>query len=100
MAVLLALYPQPDDVEKFESYYWSHHIPLVRNMPDIQSVEVSKGSITGIDPHYYLVARLTWESMALMESSLNSPVGKLASEDVKKFAPKGSRVLLFDTASI
>ena len=100
MAELLAMYPQPDNLEHFDDYYWNNHIPLVKKMPGLQLLEVSNGPVQGSDGNspYYLVARMTWESVEMMQSSLNSEEGKTASADVENFAPKGSIVLVFDTA--
>lgn len=97
MAVLLALYPEPENKEKFDDYYWNTHIPLVKKMPNLKSVEISKEKVEG---PYYLVARLTWDSMEAMNDSLQSKEGQEASEDTKNFAPPGTEILLYDTVSV
>ncbi len=98
MAVLLAMYPHPEDAERFDRYYWDTHVPLARKMPGLKTFEVSKGTVQAGDGSspYYLIARLTWDSPESMQDSLNSEEGKAAGADVANFAPEGTTVLLFD----
>lgn len=101
MAVLLAMYPHPDDPKQFDHYYWNTHLPLVKKMPGLRSLEVSKGPVqaSGGRSPYYLIARLTWDSVEAMEASLASEEGKIASADLANFAPEGTTVLFFETVS-
>ena len=57
MAVtMMALYKEPADREKFEKHYFETHVPLVKKIPGLQKVEVSRFS--GKNAPYYLMATL------------------------------------------
>jgi len=99
VAILMAFYPQPQDPEKFDAYYWKTHVPLAKKMPGLKKFEVSKGTVQSADGKtpYYLVALLEWDSMEALQASLASKEGQEAAADVANFAPEGTTVLIFDT---
>jgi uncharacterized protein (TIGR02118 family) len=45
MATAIALYNTPDDVEAFDSYYTSTHVPLAKRMAGLRSYRINRGPI-------------------------------------------------------
>ncbi|GCE20522.1 EthD family reductase [Dictyobacter kobayashii] len=85
MAVtMIALYKEPADREKFEKHYFGTHIPLVKKIPGLQKVEVSR--FTGKDAPYYLMATLYFNSKEERKAGLSSPEGQATTADVPNFA--------------
>jgi uncharacterized protein (TIGR02118 family) len=92
---LTVLYKQPDDVEAFDKYYESTHVPLATKMPGLRSFTIS-GPVPGPDgaqPLYHLVALLTWDSAEDFQAGTGSPEGQAALADVANFATGGVDVL-------
>lgn len=102
MAQLLALYHQPNDPTAFEQYYYGTHVPLAKQLPGLRAYTVSKGALAaaGGDAPYYLVAVLTFDSMAAIQAALASPQGKTTVADVPKFATGGATILMYDTHEV
>ncbi len=87
MVKLIALYRKPDDVDAFEQHYFQTHVPLVKKMPGLQRVEISR--ITGApmgEPPYYLMAEMYFESAESLTAAMNSPEGRAAGKDLMSFA--------------
>jgi uncharacterized protein (TIGR02118 family) len=93
-ASILALYKKPANTAAFDSYYSTHHAPLAKTLPGLQSYTLSR-ALTDKDP-YYLVAILTFPSMDAVKSALGSPQGKAVVDDLKNFAQAGVQVLAFE----
>lgn len=87
MVKLIALYKRPADVEAFERHYTDVHAPLVRKMPGLKKLEVSRtfGAPAG-EAKYYLMAEMYFEDKAAMFAALGSDEGKAAAKDVMGFA--------------
>lgn len=102
MAKILVIYSQPADPAKFDRYYFATHVPLAKKIPGLQRYEVSRGPIAG-DPgaaNFHLVAILSFASMAVLQTALESPQCKAATDDLRNFAPEGVRILVFDTETL
>ncbi len=87
VAKLIALYKQPAEPQAFDKTYFEQHIPLVKQIPGLQLVEVSK--ITGAPdapPQFYLMAELYFDNMDAVKAGLESPEGKAAHEHAISFA--------------
>jgi uncharacterized protein (TIGR02118 family) len=93
-ASILALYKKPANPTTFDSYYSTHHAPLAKTMPGLQSYTLSR-ALTDKDP-YYLVAILTFPSMDAVKTALGSPQGKAVVDDLKNFAQAGVQVMAFE----
>ena len=87
MVKLIALYSRPDDVEAFERHYREVHTPLVRKMPGLRRLEVSRvtGSPAG-EPRYYLIAEMYFDDARALEAALRSDEGRAAGKDLMSFA--------------
>ena len=92
---LTVLYKQPDDVDAFDKYYESTHVPIATKVPGLRSYTLS-GPVPGPDgaqPLYHLVAALTWDSAEDFQAGMASPEGEAALADVANFATGGVDVL-------
>jgi uncharacterized protein (TIGR02118 family) len=100
MASLLILYKTPKDAAVFDKHYAEIHAPLAKKIPGLRRYEISRGAVaspagpTGV----HLVAILSFDSMAAIQSALGSPEGQAAAGDLQKFATGGADMLLFDQA--
>jgi uncharacterized protein (TIGR02118 family) len=99
MAQLVVMYKTPRDAAAFDKYYAEKHAPLAKKIPGLRKYEISKGPVaTPAGPSgYHLVATLTFDSLAAVQSALGSPEGQAAGADVQNFATGGAELLMFDT---
>lgn len=98
MAQVLVLYNTPADPAVFDAYYHGTHILLVNKIPGLRSNLISNGPIQAIaGDASYLVAELTFDSMAELNAALASPEGQATAADLPNFASGGATILLFDT---
>ena len=98
MAQLLVLYNTPADSAAFDSYYRQTHIPLAKKIPGLRSYSINSGpvqALSGSAP--YLVAVLTFDSMADINAALVSPEGQAAAADLPNFASGGATLLIYDS---
>ena len=98
MAQLLVLYNTPTDAAAFDSHYHKIHIPIAKKIPGLRSYTINKRpvqALSGTAP--YLVATLTFDSMADVQAALASPEGQAAAGDVPNFASGGATLLIYDT---
>jgi uncharacterized protein (TIGR02118 family) len=99
MAEVVVLYKTPKDPAAFEKHYAETHIPLAKKMPGLRKFRVSRGSVaTPARPSgIHLVAILSFDNMAAVQSAFGSAEGKAAAADVPKFASGGADIMFFDT---
>lgn len=101
MAQLVVLYKTPTDAAAFDAYYAKTHIGLAKKIPGLRKYEISQGSIASPAPTgVYLVATLTFDSLAAIQSALGSAEGQAAAGDVANFATGGADMLMFDTKEV
>jgi uncharacterized protein (TIGR02118 family) len=102
MAELVVLYKTPKDAAAFDKYYAGTHIPLAKKLPGLKKYQISKGTVaspagaSGI----HLVATLTFDNLAAIQSALASPEGAAAAGDLQNFAGAGVDLLMFDTTEV
>jgi uncharacterized protein (TIGR02118 family) len=87
MVKLVALYRTPSDVEPFDKHYFDIHIPLVKKVPGLRKVEVTK--ITGApigESKFHLMAEMYFDSVESMNAGNASPEGKAVARDIMSFA--------------
>ena len=101
MAQLLALYHQPPDPAAFDRYYFDTHVPIAKKIPGLRSYIVSNGPLNVIagNPSPYLIAELSFDSMADLQSALASAEGQAAAGDLSNFAQAGVTLMVFETKS-
>ena len=101
-AHVLALYNTPTDPTHFEQYYHGTHLPLAKTLPGLVSYTVNVGAIgapAGPAP-YYLIALLTFDSMAAIQAALQSPEGQATVADVPKFATGGVTLMMYESRDV
>jgi uncharacterized protein (TIGR02118 family) len=99
MAELVVLYKTPKDVAAFDKHYAETHIPLAKKLPGLRKYQISKGGVASPagPSDVYLVAILTFDSVAAIQAAFGSPEGQAAGGDVAKFATGGADLMFFDT---
>jgi uncharacterized protein (TIGR02118 family) len=100
MASLVVLYKTPKDAAAFDKYYGETHIPIAKKIPGLRRYEISRGAVASpAGPSgVHLVATLSFDSMAAIQSGLGSAEGQAAAADVQTFATGGADMLMFDDA--
>lgn len=84
VATVVAVYRKPADPAKFDRYYADVHTPLVKKMPGLRGLEVTR--VTGGGSDVYQMAVLTFDDPAARDRALGSPEGKTVVDDLPKFA--------------
>jgi uncharacterized protein (TIGR02118 family) len=86
-AKLIVVYRIPRDPAEFDRYYAQVHTPLVKKMPGLRRLEVTRltGAPSGASD-LYQIAELYFDSAAAREAALASNEGKAAEADLPKFA--------------
>ena len=97
MVKLVAIYAPPDDTQAFENHYREVHTPLVRKMPGLKKLELSRffGSPGG-KPRYYMMAEMYFEDKDVLFAALKSDEGKAAGKDLMGFAGKCVHMMFSD----
>lgn len=87
MVKLVALYRKPADPAAFDQAYFQTHIPLVKKIPNLKSVQVSRivGAPRG-EPEFYLIAEMLFQDKATMDAALASPENAAAGKNLMSFA--------------
>ncbi|MEO8029110.1 MAG: EthD family reductase [Bryobacteraceae bacterium] len=100
MARILVLYNQPADTAAFDAHYNGTHAPLARKIPGLRGFQVSAApphALAGTAP--YLMAELTFDSMAELQAAMASPEGQATAADVANFAQAGVSIYVVETKS-
>jgi uncharacterized protein (TIGR02118 family) len=94
MVKLVVLYARPADAAAFDRHYAEAHTPLVRQVPGLRRLEVSRatGAPRG-DAPYYLMAEMYWESAEAMNTAMVSPEMRAVGQDARAFA--GDLITMF-----
>ncbi len=99
MAQLLVLYKTPKDAAAFDKHYAEKHIPIAKKIPGLRKYEVSTGVVAmpGGPSGYHLVAILTFDNLAAIQTAFGTPEGQAAAADLQTFATGGVDMFMFDT---
>jgi uncharacterized protein (TIGR02118 family) len=101
MPQLLVLYNTPADTAAFDSYYRQTHIPLAKKIPGLRSYSISNGPVQALAGNApYLIAVLTFDSMADIDAAIASPEGQAAAADLANFASGGATLLIYDSKGV
>jgi len=102
MAKVVAMYGTPSDPAAFDRYYFDKHVPLAKTMPGVLAYEVTRGTIATMDgpSPYYLIAMLTFDSLAAIQTALTSAEGQATAADLGNFATGGVELFIAETATI
>ena len=87
MVKLIALYRKPEDTAAFDKHYDEIHTPLVKKMPGLRKLEITRiaGSPIG-EAKFYLMAEMYFDSMDAINAANASPEGKATARDLMSFA--------------
>ena len=87
MVKLIALYRNPPDTEAFDQHYHDVHTPLVKKLPGLRKLEVSKIARAPIgEQKYYLVAEMYFDNQDTLDFAMASPEGRASAKDLMSFA--------------
>ncbi|MDA8347128.1 MAG: EthD family reductase [Thermaerobacter sp.] len=86
MVQLIALYRRPDDEDAFLRRYREEHLPLARQMPGLQRIEVGPLEGLGDETPYWYMATLSFPDRAVFEESQRAPVSREAAKVLMSFA--------------
>ena len=97
MAMMVVVYPVPDDVEAFDRHYFDIHVPLAKKLPGLRKYEVSEGPVaTPIGGRrVHRIGVLHFDSLAALERAFASPQGQAAGADRRIYAPDESGIQMF-----
>ena len=86
-----ALYGDPEDPNAFEEHYANTHVPLVKQIPNLQRFEPAKVVATpdGSELPYYRIAELYFEDMEQLQAGFSSDEGQAVAADFPNFATGG-----------
>lgn len=87
MHKLVALYRKPQDPQAFDRAYFDTHIPLLKLVPGLQRVELSRvtGALGG-ETDLYLIAEMYFPDQETMDRALASPENRAAGKNLMSFA--------------
>jgi uncharacterized protein (TIGR02118 family) len=87
MTKVIAVYRQPKDANGFDKYYGETHTPLVKKVPGLRRLEVTKiAGAGGGTSDVYQVAELYFDDPGSRETALASREGKAVVDDLPNFA--------------
>ena len=101
MVKLTALYGHPDDPAAFEGYYANTHIALADKIPNFQRYEAARIVATpdGTASPTTASSRCTFDDMQQLQSSLSTPEGQAAPNDIPNFATGGAKIFMSEVDS-
>ena len=102
MAELVVMYKTPKDTSAFDTHYFEKHVPIAKKIPGLRKYTVSQGPVAtpaGASA-FYLIATLTFDNLAAIQSAFASPEGRAAAADVQTFATGGADMILYDTREV
>src|SRR3954451_21901355 len=87
MIKLVALFKRPEDVEEFDRHYDETHAPLMRKVPGLERMEVTRNlkAFRG-EPEYYLIAEMYFHNQAAFDAAMASDENRAAGKDLMSFA--------------
>lgn len=101
-AQIIVCYRTPPDPKAFDKYYFDVHVPLAKKIPGVRKYQVSRGPVAtpaGPSP-FHLIATLTFDDVAAIQSAFGSPEGQAAVADVQKFGTAGVEMNFFEAGDV
>jgi uncharacterized protein (TIGR02118 family) len=96
MARMLVIYKRPQDPVAFDKHYFGVHVPLAERLPGIRKYQVSRGPVTTLaGGETYMVAMLTFDSLAAIKAAFASEAGTACAADRQHFAPDPAQFQMF-----
>lgn len=102
MAAVVAVYKTPKNVDAFNTYYFTKHVPTAKKIPGLRRYRVSDHAVgLPIEPGaVHLVAILEFDSVNAIHQALGSPEGQATTGDLANFADGGVDIMVFDTKDV
>ena len=96
------MYKTPVDAAAFDRYYFGSHVALAKTVPGLKGYDVMRAPIvTPAGPAtYHLIAILSFDSMADIQSALASPQGQAVVADLGNFATGGVEIFMADSEAV
>lgn len=91
---LIALYKQPADPQAFDNAYFNTHVPLIKKVPGLQTIEVTRVTRTLAGDGLYLLAEMTFADNDALKAALKSPEMAEAGKNLNSFAADGYTLLI------
>ena len=87
MIKLVALFTRPENVAIFDAHYDETHAPLMRKVPGLVKMEVTRNlqAFRG-EPPYYLMAEMYWRNKESFDAAMASEENRAAGKDLMSFA--------------
>lgn len=83
---LVAIYDVPPDPSKFDHEYFNAHLPLIRKVPGLLNLQVSKLTRKVMGREMYMIAIMEFEDEDSLKAAMNSPEMRAAGENLNSFA--------------
>jgi len=83
---LVALYAQPEDSQAFDKAYLETHLPLIRQVPGLQQIELKRIQRTLMGDGCYMLAIMRFEDEQALKSAMQSPEMQAAGDNLNTFA--------------
>lgn len=95
MIQLTVLYGQPQDPAAFDRHYQGTHAALAQKIPGLKGFVITRpASLNPQEPSpYYVIADLYFDSMAALQTALQSSEGQAAAGDLQNFATGGATLV-------
>jgi uncharacterized protein (TIGR02118 family) len=95
MLKLTVLYGHPSDVDAFEHYYATTHLPIAARMKGVDRLELTRFAAApdGGAPAFYRMAELYFATEEQMRATLGSPEGQATVADLANFATGGVTII-------
>lgn len=91
---LIALYQQPDDPSAFDEAYFNTHVPLIKKVPGLKDITVTRFTRTIMGDGLYMMAVMHFEDEDSLKTAMKSPEMGEAGKNLNSFAP-GLATLMF-----
>jgi uncharacterized protein (TIGR02118 family) len=87
MYKLIAFFAPPDNVEEFDQHYNEIHTPLMKQVPGLERLVVTRNlRAFGGDSPYHLIAEMHFADKDAFKAAMASDENKAAGKDVMGFA--------------
>jgi uncharacterized protein (TIGR02118 family) len=97
MHKLVVLYPQPEDRDKFRSYYTSTHLPLAAKLPGLRSYRYGFDlAAPAGDSPYWCMFEAEFDDINALSAAMSSEEGQAVAADVPNYAETAPVMFSFD----
>jgi uncharacterized protein (TIGR02118 family) len=91
---LIALYKHPEDESAFEDKYFNSHLPLIRKVPGLEDIVVTRFTRCLMGDDFFMMAEMQFGDSETLKAAMRSPEMAAAGENLNSFA-EGLTTLLY-----